>query len=215
MSITLPLETYKALERNLGQDDAAIVLKTFETAISANIEYSWVTTKDDLLSEMKEEFASKADLELVRGEIQLVRTVLIGEINKVDAKIDNVKVELNSKIDKVHTELSGKIDNVKVELIGEISKVDGKIDKVKAELIGEINKVDAKIDKVKAELIGEINKVDAKIDKVHTELNGKIDHLETRLSAQSKLHFVVLLLVIFFTNDKAIDLIAKLLGIVK
>jgi BMFP domain-containing protein YqiC len=142
MQAILPIEVYEALEKNIGHDDAKLVLKSFETAITANIEYTWVMTKDDLLSEMKQEFATKSDLMLVRGEIQLIRTVLSGEINKVDAKIDKVHTELNGKIDKVHTELNSKIDKVHTELNGKIDKVhtelNGKIDMVKTELRAEI-----------------------------------------------------------------------------
>ena len=46
---------------------------------------------------------------------------------------------------------------------------------------------------------------------VKTELEGKIN----LLSAQMKLYFIVLLSVIFITNPKALELIAKILGIVK
>jgi hypothetical protein len=55
----------------------------------------------------------------------------------------------------------------------------------------------------------------ADLQLVKTELNAKIDNLETRLSAQSKLYFVILLCAIIITNPKSIELIAKILGIVK
>jgi hypothetical protein len=216
MQALLPIEVFEALEKNLGHDDAKIVLKSFETAISANIEYTWVTTKDDLLSEMEKKFATKSDIIVIKLDIMLVKTELAGDINhletKLEGKIDKVKIELAGKIDHLETKLEDKIDKVMVELAGNINnvetKLEGKIDKVKIELEG-------KIDKVKIELEG-------KIDKVKIELEGKIDHLETRiegkinlLSAQFRLSFYIIIFVIIISNPKALEFISKIYTLVK
>jgi hypothetical protein len=149
MQAILPIEVYEALEKNIGHDDAKIVLKSFETAISANIEYTWMVTKDDLLSEMEKKFATKSDLMLVRAEIQQVKT------------------ELNGRIDSLETELNGRIDSLEARLNGRIDSLEARID-------------------------------------------GKIDKLKIELSSQSKLHFIVILFVIFTTNSKALELISKI-----
>jgi len=82
MQAILPIEVYEAFERGLGKIDAKIVVKSIETTISDNIENKWKTSKDELLGEMKKEFASKADL-------QLVKTELLSEI-----KVSNAQTRL-------------------------------------------------------------------------------------------------------------------------
>jgi len=61
----------------------------------------------------------------------------------------------------------------------------------------------------------DIQDIRSEIKLVETRLNGRIDNLETKLSAQSRLHFIVLLFVIIVSNPKALELISKMLGIVK
>jgi RecB family exonuclease len=116
MQAILPIEVYEALERNIGHDDAKLVVKSFETAISANIENTWAVTKDDLLSEMEKKFASKSDLLQVKTELN-------GKIDMVRTEIQQVKTELNGKIDMVRTELKAEIQQVKTELKAEIQQV--------------------------------------------------------------------------------------------
>jgi len=53
--------------------------------------------------------------------------------------------------------------------------------------------------------------VRAEIQQVKTELEAKID----KSFAQSKLYFVILLCAILITNPKSLELIAKILGVIK
>jgi len=80
MQAILPIEVYEAFEKGLGKVDAKIVVKSIETTISYNIENKWSSSKDNLLGEMKKEFASKADLQLVRAEIQQLKTELSAQM---------------------------------------------------------------------------------------------------------------------------------------
>jgi hypothetical protein len=77
MQAILPIEVYEALERGLGKDDAKIVAKSLETTISNNIENKWKTSKDELLSEMKKEFATKADLQLLEARLNVKFVIII------------------------------------------------------------------------------------------------------------------------------------------
>jgi hypothetical protein len=58
----------------------------------------------------------------------------------------------------------------------------------------------------------------AEIQQVETRLEGKIDLVRSEIKvyhAQTRLYFVVLICVIIISNPTSIELIAKLLGIVK
>ncbi|MBF0555896.1 MAG: hypothetical protein HQK96_15330 [Nitrospirae bacterium] len=53
------------------------------------------------------------------------------------------------------------------------------------------------------------------LELLETNLTNKIDNEIKAIRSDMKLHFIVLLFVILLTNPKAIDLLAKLLGIFK
>ncbi|MBF0345770.1 MAG: hypothetical protein HQL06_16265 [Nitrospirae bacterium] len=93
MAVTLPLEVYESFEKNLGREDAKRVVKTIETTISDVTEYKWKTSKEELLSEIRKEFAeikneyaTKADLSLLEAKIRLYFLVLIFVIILTNSK---------------------------------------------------------------------------------------------------------------------------------
>ncbi|MBF0565345.1 MAG: hypothetical protein HQK89_08885 [Nitrospirae bacterium] len=56
----LSMEIFEIFEKNHGREDAKTVVKSIEAAISEGIVNRWVVTKNDLLDDMKKEFATKA-----------------------------------------------------------------------------------------------------------------------------------------------------------
>ncbi len=95
------------------------------------------------------------------------------------------------------TEFATKLDLeiVKGVLREDITRLDGKIDTVKSELSG-------KIDTVKKELEGEIKLVREEIKTSNVEITSR-----------QRLYFLILLFTMILLNPKAIDLIAKLIGV--
>ncbi|MBF0539605.1 MAG: hypothetical protein HQL03_15270 [Nitrospirae bacterium] len=87
MTVTLPLELYEALEKSLGREGAKQVINAVETAISNVTEYKWATSKDALLSEMKKEFATKADLALLKADLALQEARINSRIDKLESKM--------------------------------------------------------------------------------------------------------------------------------
>ena len=55
----------------------------------------------------------------------------------------------------------------------------------------------------------------ADLQLVETRLEAKIDKVKTELSAQMKIYFLILLFVNILTNPKSLELIARILGIIK
>ncbi|KJU86072.1 hypothetical protein MBAV_001732 [Candidatus Magnetobacterium bavaricum] len=70
----------------MGSEDAKRVVKAFETTISDLTEYKWKTSKDELLTEMKKEFATKADIALLEAKMKLYFLVLIFVIILTNSK---------------------------------------------------------------------------------------------------------------------------------
>jgi regulator of protease activity HflC (stomatin/prohibitin superfamily) len=204
MQATLPIEVYEAFEKGLGRIDAKTVVKSIETTISDNIEYKWVTTKDDLLSEMKKEFVTKADLNLLREE------------QKSD--MQQLRAEQKADVQQLRAEQKSEAQQIKAEQKSEAQQIRAEIQNVRAEQKSEAQQIRAEIQNVRAEqksdvqqLWAEIQLLRSEIQLVKTELEGKI----TNLSSQSRLYFVILLSVIIITNPKALELISKIFTIIK
>jgi len=68
--------------------------------------------KKDLLIEL----ATKADIEILNGQIGILK-------QEMNGKIDSLKQEMNGKIDSLKQEMNGKIDSLKQEMNGEFKSI--------------------------------------------------------------------------------------------
>ncbi|KJR40311.1 hypothetical protein MCHI_003786 [Candidatus Magnetoovum chiemensis] len=104
MEVTLPIEIYEAFEDGLGKDNAKIVVKSLEAAMSNITDYKWKTTKDELLNDIRKEFTTKGDLQIVKteleGKIEKLRTEMAGEFKSLRAEIDAKIAVANREIIK-------------------------------------------------------------------------------------------------------------------
>ena len=149
-----------------------------------------IQKKLELRDELTKELASKADIQVLKTEIQAVRAETQADLQALRAEMQAMEQRLEAKIELVRKELGGEIDKVKTEL-------DSKIDKVKTEL-------DGKIDKFKAEL-------DSKIDKVRAELREEI----LRLDRKFTIMFIILFFTLILFNQNALEFLLKVLGLIK
>jgi uncharacterized protein involved in exopolysaccharide biosynthesis len=140
MARAIDLELLQLLEDKLGKETARKVAQAIELGLEVlekRAEELAIQKKLELRDELTKELASKADIQVLKTEIQTVRAEMQAMEQRLEAKIELVRKELGGEIDKVRAELSGEIDKVKTEL-------DGKIDKVRAELREEILRLDRK-----------------------------------------------------------------------
>ena len=109
---TVPLELYELFEEKLGKEKAkeaiALVEEALET-IEEKAKEQKTVIKAELREELRKELATKEDVLLVKEE-------LLGEIGKLEQKIETVHKELDQKIETVRQE----IEIVRQELKGEI-----------------------------------------------------------------------------------------------
>ncbi|MDT7907120.1 MAG: hypothetical protein RRA63_03615 [Candidatus Calescibacterium sp.] len=208
MRKSLSEEATEVLESKLGKAEAKAFVRAVDEVISQITEIKWKTTKDELLSAIREEFINKNVFEertlAIQQSINSSKLELNARIDGVNAKVDGVKMELNARIEGVRAELTEKIDGVKMELNARIDGVNVKVDSIKAEL-------DAKIEGVRAELT-------EKIEGVKTELSAKIDKVKSDLERQiqktdMKLNFLIVLTIIAITlmNPVVAEIIKSLL----
>jgi hypothetical protein len=70
-----------------------------------------IQKKLELRDELTKELASKADIQVLKTEIQAVRTETQADLQALRAEMQAMEERLEAKIDKVRTELSAKIEN--------------------------------------------------------------------------------------------------------
>ncbi|MGC8719377.1 MAG: hypothetical protein ACP5TY_05145 [Thermodesulforhabdaceae bacterium] len=115
---------------------------------------------------------------------------LEGEIKTLRQEIQTLRADLEGKIESSRADLEGKISNLKVDFEGKISNL--KVD------------FEGKISTLKADLEGKISALKA-------DLEGKISSLRMEF----RIYFIAILAVIILSSPRAIDLIGKLLGVLK
>ncbi|MCX7762137.1 MAG: hypothetical protein N2252_04780 [Candidatus Kryptonium sp.] len=166
--MSVPFSLYEKLEKKFGRDEAVEITKMIEDFINEmkhRAETIGIEKKFELKDELTKELASKADVVLVRTELE--------------SRIENVRVELqNTRID-----LERQIENVRSELQSTRAELDTKIESVRAELQTARAELDAKIENVRAEL-----------QTVKTELKSEIDRLNLKLNFLIILVIIVLTL---------------------
>jgi len=197
MKKSLSEEATEVLESKLGKAEAKAFVRAVDEVISQITEIKWKTTKDELLSAIREEFINKNVFEERTSAIQ---QSINSSKSELITRIDGVNAGLTAKIEGVRVELTEKIEGVKTELNARIDGVNAKVDSIKAEL-------DAKIEGVKAEL-------SAKIDKVKSDLESQIRKLESQIQkTDMKLNFLIVLTIIAITlmNPVVAEIIKSLL----
>jgi len=86
MGYTIPVKVYELLEEKLGKDIASALTLVIEESIRSALEDSKDRLKITISEELKQELATKYDIELVKKEIDVVRKEI--ELVKLEFKKD-------------------------------------------------------------------------------------------------------------------------------
>jgi hypothetical protein len=92
---TIPIELYKILEDKLGREQATEVVNLYEQTAEA----IHASVKISVKEELKDELATKADLFATRSELK-------AEIALVRQEMQTIKIELEGKIAKLDQKLN-------------------------------------------------------------------------------------------------------------
>jgi multidrug resistance efflux pump len=114
MARAIDLELLQLLEDKLGKEEARKVAQAIELGLEVlekRAEELALQKKLELKDELTKELASKADIQVLKTEIQAVRAEVQAMEQRLEAKIELVRKELSGEIYKVRTELSAKIEN--------------------------------------------------------------------------------------------------------
>jgi len=191
------IELYQFLEERLGREEARKIAEVIERgfeAIEKKAEEIALQKKLEIKDELTKELATKADIVRLEGEIKADIARLEGEIQTfkadIEGQVSNLKTAIESKISSLKTDLEGKIFSLQ-------NNFEGRISTLQADLEG-------KISNLKTDLEG-------KISASKTDLEGKISVLRMEF----RVYFVILLAVIILSSPRAVDLIGKILGVIK
>jgi chromosome segregation ATPase len=207
------IELYNIMKGRLGEEISSAIAETFEEVASdARIEY-----KGDLTA-IRFEMATKADIAELRTEFRGEFKKIDSEFKRVDAEFKAIRSEMATKTDiaELRGEIKSDIAELKGELKSDIAELKGELKSDIAELKGEFKRVDAEFKAVRsematkadiAELKGEFKRVDGEFKRIDGEFKS--------IRMEMKLYFLILLFVILATNPKTIDLVTKLLSVVK
>ncbi|CUS77108.1 Protein of unknown function (DUF1640) [Candidatus Kryptonium thompsonii] len=168
------------------------IYEAFEKALGKEEARKVVKSLEAAISEATEyKWATTRDeiIAKVRSEIEALRNEFESFRKEVKSDIESFKKEVRSDIESFKKEIRSDIESFRTEVRGEIDTIKGWITQefVTKELF------EAKFDELRAEIKTEIVKLDRKFT----------------------IMFLILLFVIIFLNQQALEFIAKILGIVK
>ncbi len=102
MARAIDLELLQLLEDKLGKETARKVAQAIELGLEVmekRAEELAIQKKLELRDELTKELASKADIQVLKTEIQTVRAEMQAMEQRLEAKIDKVRTELSAKIE--------------------------------------------------------------------------------------------------------------------
>ncbi len=114
MARAIDLELLQLLEDKLGKETARKVAQAIELGLEVmekRAEELAIQKKLELRDELTKELASKADIQVLKTEIQTVRAEMQAMEEKLEAKIELVRKELDGKIEREILKLEHKLEH--------------------------------------------------------------------------------------------------------
>jgi len=125
--------------------------------------------------------------------------------------IDIVEERFERRLVEETGKINERISSLEVKMTEEFRKVNERIFSVEVNMAEEFRKVNERISSIEVKMAGEFGKVQERISSEIGKVNERISNLDGRL----KLYFLAILFTIILVSPRAMDLISKLLGVVK
>jgi len=112
MARVIDLELLQLLEDKLGKETARKVARAIELGLEVmekRAEEPAILKKLELKDELTKELASKADIQVLKTEIQAVRAETQADLQALRAEMQAMEQRLEAKIEKVRLELKEEI----------------------------------------------------------------------------------------------------------
>ncbi len=142
-----------------------------------------------------------------KDDAREVGKVILASFDAIEQRAEAVVVQKKAEIkEELTRELTTKEDLIKSE-----GRLNEKIAAVKEDLAKLEGRLNERITAVKEDLA----KLEGRLNERITAVEGRLNERLTTMDWKMRIYFLILLSVMLLTNPKALDLIAKLFGLVK
>jgi len=211
MGNVIKVETLQFFEDRLGKEEGRKVAEVLERAyeeMEKKAESLAIQKKLELKDELTKELATKEDIARLEGLIQ-------SEVARLEGMIQTEVVRLEGMIKSEVSRLEGLIKSEGARIDGKIMSLEEKINRLEDKMESEIQRLE---DKINSEIkrLEEMIKSETSIleEKIETETQ-KIAKDIIRLEKKTTIMFGMLFFVVIFLNQNALELIIKIIQLVR
>ena len=211
MGNVIKVETLQFFEDRLGKEEGRKVAEVLERAyeeMEKKAESLAIQKKLELKDELTKELATKEDIARLEGMIQT-------EVVRLEGLIQSEVVRLEGMIKSEVSRLEGLIKSEGARIDGKIMSLEERINRLEDKMESEIQRLE---DKINSEIkrLEEMIKSETSIleEKIETETQ-KIAKDIIRLEKKTTIMFGMLFFVVIFLNQNALELIIKIIQLVR
>jgi len=211
MGNVIKVETLQFFEDRLGKEEGRKVAEVLERAyeeMEKKVESLAIQKKLELKDELTKELATKEDIARLEGMIQT-------EVVRLEGLIQSEVVRLEGMIKSEVSRLEGLIKSEGARIDGKIMSLEERINRLEDKMESEIQRLE---DKINSEIkrLEEMIKSETSIleEKIETETQ-KIAKDIIRLEKKTTIMFGMLFFVVIFLNQNALELIIKIIQLVR
>jgi hypothetical protein len=211
MGNVIKVETLQFFEDRLGKEEGRKVAEVLERAyeeMEKKAESLAIQKKLELKDELTKELATKEDIARLEGMIQT-------EVVRLEGLIQSEVVRLEGMIKSEVSRLEGLIKSEGARIDGKIMSLEERINRLEEKVESEIQRLE---DKINSEIkrLEEMIKSETSIleEKIETETQ-KIAKDIIRLEKKTTIMFGMLFFVVIFLNQNALELIIKIIQLVR
>ncbi len=153
-----------------------------------------------------------------KDDAREVGKVILASFDAIEQRSEAVVVQKKAEIkEELTKELTTKEDLIKSEgrLNEKIAAVEGRLNEKIAAVKEDLAKLEIRLNEKIAAVKEDLTKLEGRLNERITAVEGRLNERLTAMDLKTRIYFLILLFVILLTNPKALDLIAKLFGLVK
>ena len=211
MASVIKVETLQFFEDRLGKEEGRKVAEVLERAydeMEKKAESLALQKKLELKDELTKELATKEDIARLEGMIKSETARLDGKIMNLEERITRLEGKMESEIKRLEGKMESEIKRLEGKMESEIKRLEGKMET-------EIKRLEGKIES-ETKRLEEMIKSETSIlkEQIQSETQ-KIAKDIIRLEKKSTIMFTLLFFVVLFVNQSALELILKIIQLIR
>ena len=211
MASVIKVETLQFFEDRLGKEEGRKVAEVLERAydeMEKKAESLALQKKLELKDELTKELATKEDIARLEGMIKSESERSEGMIKSETARLDGKIMNLEERITRLEGKMESEIKRLEGKMESEIKRLEGKMET-------EIKRLEGKIES-ETKRLEEMIKSETSIlkEQIQSETQ-KIAKDIIRLEKKSTIMFTLLFFVVLFVNQSALELILKIIQLIR